>query len=67
MVSSLNLAYLNLRVEELFGSNDWFGGKNILFVGDILQLQPVSGSPVFERISQKSLTPRLGCATSINI
>ena len=36
MVSSLNLAYLHLRLEELFGSNDWFGGKNILFVGDIL-------------------------------
>ena len=29
MLSSLNLAYLHLRLEELFGSNDWFGGKNI--------------------------------------
>ena len=67
MVSCLNLAYLHLRLEELFGSNDWFGGKNILFVGDILQLQPVNGSPVFERVTQKSLTLRLGCAASINI
>ena len=55
MVSSLNLAYLHLRLEELFGSDEWFGGKNILFVGDILQLQPVNGSPVFERVTQKSL------------
>ena len=67
VVSSLNLAYLHLRLEELFGSDEWFGGKNILFVGDILQLQPVNGNPVFERVSQKSLTLRLGCATSINI
>ena len=67
MVSSLNLAYLHLRLEELFGSDEWFGGKNILFVGDILQLQPVNGNPVFETISQKSLTLRLGCAASINI
>ena len=67
MVSSLNLAYLHLTLEELFGSDKWFGGKNILFVGDILQLQPVNGSPVFERVSQKSLPLRLGCAASINI
>ena len=48
MVSSLNLAYIHMRLEELFGANDWFGGRNVLFVGDLLQLQPVNGSPVFE-------------------
>ena len=41
MVSGLNLAYLHLRLEELFG------GKNALFVGDILQLPPANGRPVF--------------------
>ena len=65
MVSSLNLAHL--RLEELFGSNDWFGSKNMLFVGDLLQLQPVNGHPVFEKITQKSLQHKLGCATSVNI
>ena len=24
MVSSLNLAYMHLRLEELFGGHDWF-------------------------------------------
>ena len=43
MVSSLNLAYMHLRLEDLFG------GRNVLFVGDLLQLQPVNGSPVFEK------------------
>ena len=39
----------------------------ILFVGDLLQLQPVNGSPVFEKVSTKSLLYQLGCAASINI
>ena len=67
MVSSLNLAYMHLRLEELFGGNEWFGARNMLFVGDILQLQPVNGTPVFEKISQKSLSYKLGCAASVNI
>jgi len=36
MVSSHNLAYMQLRLEELFGGNEWFGARNMLFVGDIL-------------------------------
>ena len=49
MVSSLNLAYMHLRLKELFGGDDWFGYRNVMFVGEILQLQPVSGNPVFEK------------------
>ena len=64
MVSSLNLAYIHMRLEELFGASDWFGGRNVLFVGDLLHLQPVNGSPVFLK---KSLWLKLGCATSVNI
>ena len=30
-------------------------------------MQPVSGSPVFESVSTKSLVYQLGCAASINI
>ena len=48
MVSSLSFAYMHLRLNELFGGNDWFGSKNMLFMGDLLQLQPVNGSAVFE-------------------
>ena len=67
MVSSLNLAYMHLILEELFGGHDWLGGWNVLLVGDLLQLQPVNGSPVFEKITIKSLCLKLGCAASINI
>ena len=66
MVSSLTLTYMHLRLEELFGSNDWFGSKN-MFVGDFLQLQPVNGNPVFQNITQKSLLHKLGCTTAVNI
>ena len=38
----------------------------MLFVGD-LQLQPVNGHPVFEKITQKLLQYKLGCAASVNI
>ena len=48
VVSSLNFAYMHLRLNELFGGNDWFGSKNMLFMGDLLQLQPVNGSTVFD-------------------
>ena len=64
MVSSLNLAYIHLCLDEIFARDQWFGGVNILFEGDILQLPPVNGAPVFER---KSITLKLGCMTSVNI
>ena len=44
MLSSLTLAYIHLRLEELFGGDQWFGSMNVLFLGDMLQLPPVNGS-----------------------
>ena len=67
MVSSLNLAYIHLRMEEIFGGCDWFGSMNVVFVGDLLQLPPVKGSHVFEAINSKMIQSKLGCMTSINI
>lgn len=67
ILSSLNLAYVYLRLEELFGDSDWFGSHNMLFVSGLLQLQPVNGKPVFEKITKKSLFHKLGCTTAINI
>ena len=67
MVSNLNLAYIHLRLDELFGRDQWFGGVNVLFVGDILQLPPVNGAPVFDKMTNKAVAQKLGCMTSINI
>ena len=47
MVSSLNLAYIHLRLDELFGGKKY----------DICrQLQPVNGNSVFERITNKTIS-----------
>ena len=40
---------------------------NMMFVGDLLQLQPVNGNPVFQNITQKALLHKLGCTASVNI
>ena len=69
MLSSLNLAYIHLRLEELFGGagDDYFGSMNMLFVGDILQLPPVTGSPVFSKLCNKLIASRMGSIASVNI
>ncbi|KAL5457558.1 hypothetical protein EMCRGX_G034829 [Ephydatia muelleri] len=67
MLSSLTLAYIHLRLDELFGSDQWFGSMNVLFFGDLLQLPPVNGSMVFQNISNKFIAARLGCVTAVNI
>ena len=66
MLSNLNLAYVHLCLDEIFGRDQWFGGVNVVFVGDILQLPPVHGAPVFDRLTNKSVA-KLGCMTSVNI
>ena len=67
MLSSLNLAYIHLRFEEVFGGDTWFGSVNVLFVGDLLQLPPVNGRPVFEKVVRKAILAKLGCMMSVNI
>ena len=63
MLSNLNLAYSHLRPEELFGDAKWFGSINVIYVGDLLQLPPVNGDPVFCKLNSKAVT-RLGCMGS---
>ena len=67
MLSSQNLAYIHLCLEEVFGSGDWFGSINMLFVGDLLQLPPVNGAQVFEKMLKKSVLTKMGCMTCVNI
>ena len=38
-----DLANLHMRLEDIIGTDEWCGSKNILFVGDLLQLPPVNG------------------------
>ena len=54
MVPNLNLAYMHLRLEELFGDQDLFRSVNIQFAGDLLQLQLVNDQPVFDLVSKNN-------------
>ena len=51
MVSHITLLCIHLRLTEIFQTenleNGWFGGKNVLVFGDLLQLPPVFESPVY--------------------
>ena len=60
---------MHLRLEELIGGSgdDYFVSMNILFVGDILQLSPVTGSPVFSKLCNKLIASRMGSIASVNI
>ena len=70
MLSNLNLAYIHFKLEETFGVSEcghWFASMNVLFVGDILQLPPVTGSPVFAKLTNKLIVSTLNSMASVNI
>ena len=56
-----------MRLEYIFGTDKWFGSINILFVGNLLQLPPINGRLVFNKISNKLVKTRLGAANAVNI
>ena len=66
MLSNLNLAYIHLRLEELFGGTEWFGSINVMFVGNLLQLPPVNGDPGLCKLNSKAAS-KLGWMGSGNI
>ena len=68
MLSNLNLAYIHLRLEELFGGSgdEYSGSMNMLLVGDILQLPPITESPVFSKLCNKLIASRMG-SIEVNI
>lgn len=51
MVSAEMLLTINLRLQEIFGADELFGGKCVVVFGDLLQLPPVHGKRPFEPLS----------------
>ena len=47
MVSADNLYNLHKRLQEIFFSEELFGGRSVLLVGDIMQLGPVRAAPIY--------------------
>lgn len=48
MVSGQLLTYISELFESLHKNNNPFGGINVIVVGDLAKLPPVSGSPVYQ-------------------
>ena len=47
MMGSDMLYRIHLRLKQIFQTDELFGGKTIILVGDLLQLPPVKGSYIF--------------------
>ena len=63
MVSNGTLAMIHRRLEEVFGGaqeGKSFGDKNILVLGDLLQLKPVKSPFCFEQLTVRQVETVLG-------
>ena len=53
MVSNYQLALIDQRMQDIFRTTQTFGGKTMIFVGDLLQLPPVRAQPIYRSIVDK--------------
>ena len=71
MVSNVTLMYMHLRLSEIFQTEQvedgWFGRKNLLFLGDLLQLPPVFEGPVYSSLSSELTAKLTGCVGTIDL
>jgi len=71
MVSHITLLYIHLRLAEIFNTNDvsngWFGCKNVLVLGDLLQLPPVFESPVYTPLTSATVQKHAGSLSGVDI
>ena len=54
MVSNMKLLFADQRLKDIFGTPQYslFAGKAIIAVGDLFQLPPCKGKPVFAEYSK---------------
>jgi ATP-dependent DNA helicase PIF1 len=67
MVSSLLLTYIHLRLCEITGHEQLFGGIHILILGDLLQLPPVKGNAPFVQLKADEIRTNLESIGSVNL
>ncbi|XP_066600982.1 ATP-dependent DNA helicase pif1-like [Prorops nasuta] len=71
MISNVTLMYIHLRLVEIFNTKDlgngWFGGKHILFFGDLLQLPPVRDKQPFIKLSNIEIENYIGTLGSYDL
>ena len=53
MVNNITFQYIHKRMGEISGQKEeTFGGMNVIFVGDLLQLKPINEGEVFETVTK---------------
>ena len=71
MVSNVTLLYIHLRLTEIFQTEEvedgWFGKRNMLFLGDLLQLPPVFEGPVYTPLTAELTQKYTGCVGTVNL
>ncbi|CAH0382899.1 unnamed protein product [Bemisia tabaci] len=69
MVSNVNFMMVHLRLSEIFDSHDRapMGGLNIFTTGDLLQLSPVKGRPVYMNLTTQQRQKHFNSLCSINL
>ena len=63
MVSSLSLLYIHLRLTEVMGTDEFFGGIS----ADLLQLPLVKGTQPFITVTSLKAKQRIGCIGTIDL
>ena len=71
MVSNVTLLYIHLRLTEIYQTEEikdgWFGKRNMLFLGDLLQLPPVFEGPVYTPLTAELTQKYTGCVGTVNL
>ena len=71
MVSNVTLLYIHLWLTEIFQTQEvedgWFGKRNMLFLGDLLQLPPVFEGPVYTPLTAELTQKYTGCVGTFNL
>ena len=71
MVSNVTLLYIHLWLTEIFQTEEvedgWFGKRNMLFLGDLLQLPPVFEGPVYTPLTAELTQKYTGCVGAFDL
>jgi len=71
MIGNSTLLFMHLRLQEMYQTfNDpdgWFGGKTVVFFGDLCQLAPVGQSPPYNTVPLKQVKNLIGGSCSVNL
>jgi len=67
MVLSLTLIHIHLRLTEVMGKDEMFGGISVSYFADLQQLPPVKSNQSFINITSLQAKHRVHCIGSIDL